>query len=69
MAGTFALDQLVSIATRHGAVVRLLGDDRQLSAVESGGALRLIAHDAGAAELTTLYRFQDPAGGTPTLKR
>ena len=55
MAGTFALDQLVAIAARCGAVVRLLGDDRQLSAVESGGALRLIAHDAGAAELTALY--------------
>ena len=60
MAGTFALDQLVAIASQRGAVVRLLGDDRQLSAVESGGALRLIAHESGAAELTALYRFTDP---------
>jgi len=68
MAGTFALDQLARIAAQHGAVVRLLGDDRQLSAVESGGALRLIAHEAGAVELTALYRFSDPAEAAATLK-
>jgi DNA transposition AAA+ family ATPase len=68
MAGTFALDQLVSIAAHHGAVVRLLGDDRQLSAVESGGAFRLVAHETRAAELTTLYRFRDPAEAAATLK-
>jgi hypothetical protein len=49
-------------------VVRLLGDDRQLSAVESGGVFRLVAHDTGAAELTTLYRFRDPAEAAATLK-
>jgi conjugative relaxase-like TrwC/TraI family protein len=68
MAGTFALDQLVAIVAHHGAVVRLLGDDRQLSAVESGGAFRLLAHQTGAAELTTLYRFRDPAEAAATLK-
>ncbi|MGA2831205.1 MAG: AAA family ATPase, partial [Streptosporangiaceae bacterium] len=68
MAGTFALDQLAQIAAHHGAVVRLLGDDRQLSAVESGGALRLIAQEAGAVELTALYRFSDPAEAAATLK-
>lgn len=68
MAGTFALDQLVTIASRRGALVRLIGDDRQLSAVESGGALRLIAHEAGAAELTALYRFTDPAEAEATLR-
>jgi hypothetical protein len=49
-------------------VVRLLGDDRQLSAVESGGALRLVAHDTGAVQLTSLYRFRDPAEAAATLK-
>jgi hypothetical protein len=68
MAGTFALDQLVVIASQRGALVRLIGDDRQLSAVESGGALRLIAHESGAAELTALYRFTDPAEAEATLK-
>ncbi|ADD45028.1 MobF family relaxase [Stackebrandtia nassauensis] len=67
-AGTFALDQLITIAKRHGAQVRLLGDHRQLSAVESGGALRLIAAEAGAFELDTLHRFSDPAEARATLK-
>ena len=47
MAGTFLLDQLVQVAAARGAVVRLLGDDRQLPAVEGGGALRLVAVPAG----------------------
>jgi conjugative relaxase-like TrwC/TraI family protein len=68
MAGTLLLDQLVSIASRRGAVVRLLGDYRQLGSVESGGALRLICHEVGAAELTTLYRFADPDEAEATLK-
>src|SRR6185437_1553033 len=61
MAGTFLLDQLTQIAASRGAVVRLLGDDRQLPAVESGGALRLIASQPGTPELSVLYRFRDPA--------
>jgi conjugative relaxase-like TrwC/TraI family protein len=68
MAGTLALDRLVQIAARRGAVVRLLGDHRQLGAVEGGGALRLIATDVGAVELSTLYRFRDPAEADATLK-
>ncbi|HEY1915852.1 MAG TPA: MobF family relaxase [Streptosporangiaceae bacterium] len=68
MAATHDLDQLVTIATMRGAAVRLLGDHRQLSAVESGGALRLLACEAGAAELTTLYRFADPAEAQATLQ-
>ena len=68
MAGTFLLDQLVTIASSRGATVRLLGDDRQLSAVESGGALRLVAAQPGTPELTVLHRFADPAEGEQTLK-
>ncbi|MFD0636360.1 ATP-dependent RecD-like DNA helicase [Catenulispora yoronensis] len=68
MAGTFNLDRLVQIATHRGAVVRLLGDYRQLGAVESGGALRLIANEAGAVELSTLHRFQNPREAEATLK-
>jgi conjugative relaxase-like TrwC/TraI family protein len=67
MAGTFALDQLTTIAAARGAVVRLLGDDRQLPAVESGGALRLIAAQPGTPELSVLYRFRDPAEARATL--
>jgi conjugative relaxase-like TrwC/TraI family protein len=68
MAGTLALDRLITIAERHGAVVRLLGDYRQIGAVESGGALRLIATEAGAAELSVLYRFTNPSEAAATLK-
>lgn len=68
MAGTLNLDRLVRIAAKRGAVVRLLGDYRQLGAVESGGALRLIANESGAVELTTLYRFTEPAEADATLK-
>ncbi|MBS2967160.1 AAA family ATPase, partial [Actinocrinis puniceicyclus] len=67
MAGTLNLDRLVSIAARRGAVVRLLGDYRQLGAVESGGALRLVARECGAVELSTLYRFADAAEAQATL--
>jgi len=68
MAGTFLLDQLVQIASARGAVVRLVGDDRQLPAVESGGALRLVAAQPGTPHLSVLYRFLDPAEATATLQ-
>ena len=42
MAGTRRLDWLVTYARERGAVVRLLGDPSQMSAVEAGGALRLL---------------------------
>ena len=68
MAGTFLLDQLVAVATANGATVRLLGDHRQLSAVESGGALRLLASEPGTPELTILHRFRDPQEAAVTLQ-
>jgi conjugative relaxase-like TrwC/TraI family protein len=68
MAGTFLLDRLVRLAAARGAVVRLLGDDRQLPAVEGGGALRLVAAQPGTPQLCVLYRFRDPAEGTATLQ-
>jgi ATP-dependent exoDNAse (exonuclease V) alpha subunit len=68
MAGTRNLDRLLAIAVHHGARIRLLGDYRQLAAVESGGALRLLATDVGAVGLSTLHRFRDPAEAAATLK-
>jgi conjugative relaxase-like TrwC/TraI family protein len=67
MAGTRRLDWLVNYARERGAVVRLLGDPSQMSAVEAGGALRLLVHDVGAVELTDLHRFADPAEAKATL--
>lgn len=66
MAGTLKLDRLVALAAERGAVVRLLGDHRQLGAVESGGALRLLVSETGAYELTMLHRFTDPAEAKAT---
>jgi hypothetical protein len=71
MAGTLMLDQLdqlVRFASSRGAVVRLLGDDRQLPAVEGGGALRLVASAPDTPVLTTLYRFRDPGEAAATLQ-
>lgn len=68
MAGTFNLDRLRAIAAYHRATIRLLGDYRQLGAVESGGVLRLIAADVGATELQTVHRFTDPAEAAATVK-
>jgi conjugative relaxase-like TrwC/TraI family protein len=68
MASTPHLDQITAVAARRGAVVRLLGDHQQLSSPAAGGALRLITAAAGATELTTLYRFADPAEATATLQ-
>ncbi len=48
MSGTHTLHAVVRYALRRGADVRLVGDDKQLGAVEAGGAIRLIAHDVGA---------------------
>jgi ATP-dependent exoDNAse (exonuclease V) alpha subunit len=41
MAGTFALDSLTVHAAKRGAVVRLLGDNRQLPAVDAGGLVKI----------------------------
>ncbi|WP_328654445.1 relaxase domain-containing protein [Micromonospora sp. NBC_00330] len=68
LAGTHNLDALRDIASRHGALVRLLGDHRQLAAVESGGALRLLATEAGAVELTALHRFTTPTEADATRR-
>ncbi|MET8680960.1 MobF family relaxase [Streptomyces sp. NPDC004647] len=58
MAGTLMLQRVLRDAAAHGAHVRLLGDPHQLAAVESGGALRLLARASGAVELDRLHRFR-----------
>lgn len=68
MAGTLVLDHLVQRARRAGAVVRLLGDDQQLAAIEAGGALRYLCHEVGAVRMQEVVRFADPAEATATLQ-
>ncbi|MGV9836499.1 MobF family relaxase [Nocardia niigatensis] len=67
MASTADLDELQQLADRAGAVVRWVGDPWQLSAVEAGGALKLIATDTNAPELDAVVRFGDPDEAVASL--
>jgi hypothetical protein len=59
LAGTFALDELVSAAGDAGAKVLLVGDPAQLSAVEAGGMFAALVRDRDglAPELSDVRRF------------
>jgi conjugative relaxase-like TrwC/TraI family protein len=67
MAGTRNLARVVAEAEAVGALVRLIGDPAQLGAVESGGALRLVAREVGAVELEQLHRFRTEGEAEATL--
>jgi conjugative relaxase-like TrwC/TraI family protein len=61
MAGTLTLDRITAQARAVGAKVLLVGDWAQLSAVESGGAFRMLVADRDhPPELTTAHRFTHP---------
>ncbi|MEV0949061.1 MobF family relaxase [Promicromonospora sp. NPDC050249] len=68
LAGTLALADVLAITQAAGGSVRLLGDPAQLGAVAAGGALRLIAEQAGAVELTQIHRFHTPGEAAASLK-
>ena len=68
MAGTVMLDRVIQRARNAGAVVRLLGDDQQLAAVEAGGVLRHIDHEVGAVRMHDVVRFVDPEEARATLQ-
>jgi conjugative relaxase-like TrwC/TraI family protein len=58
LAGTFALEELVSAAGDAGAKVLLVGDPRQLSAVEAGGMFTALVRDRDhPPELEDVRRF------------
>ncbi|MGW9439539.1 MobF family relaxase [Streptomyces sp. NPDC055607] len=67
MAGSKRLAAVVAEAERAGAVVRLIGDPFQLSAVESGGALRLLANVTEVVELESVHRFRTPGEAAASL--
>ncbi|MYS32931.1 conjugative relaxase-like TrwC/TraI family protein [Streptomyces sp. KhCrAH-43] len=67
MAGSKRLAGIVAEAERAGAVVRLIGDPFQLSAVESGGALRLLANTVDVVELESVHRFRTPGEAAASL--
>jgi conjugative relaxase-like TrwC/TraI family protein len=68
MAGTHTLHDVVHYALQRGADVRLVGDDKQLGAVEAGGAIRLIAHDVGAVRFHEVVRFHDQQQAAASLR-
>ncbi|MEV6071984.1 MobF family relaxase [Nocardia sp. NPDC052001] len=68
MASTHNLHALQTLADDIGAVVRWIGDPHQLSAVEAGGALRLLAKDTTAPALQDVVRFADPAEAEASLQ-
>ena len=59
MAGTFTLDELVTAAGAAGAKLVLVGDDRQISAVDAGGMFAALVRDRDglAPELSDVRRF------------
>jgi DNA primase catalytic core len=67
MADTLSLDAAVAYVVDQGGSVRLIGDDQQLTAIGAGGVLRDIQASHGAARLTELLRFTDPAEAAATL--
>ncbi|WP_147017975.1 AAA family ATPase, partial [Kocuria turfanensis] len=67
MVSTPKLAELVNVAARHGAVVRAIGDDRQLGAIGSGGALRLLDNEVGATRLEAVHRFQTAGEAAASL--
>lgn len=69
LAGTLALDELVSAACGAGAKVVLVGDPSQLSSVEAGGAFSLVAGDRGdlVPQLGEVRRFSDDWERTASL--
>ena len=67
MAATPTLLAAARLATSRGALVRLIGDPRQLKAVGAGGGLALVAEATGAPELVELHRFDHPWEAQATL--
>ncbi|OCL37092.1 hypothetical protein BCR15_11520 [Tessaracoccus lapidicaptus] len=59
MADTLSLAELLDFALPRGACVRLIGDDRQLSAIGAGGVMRDLRRVHGAVELDEVLRFVD----------
>ncbi|MDQ6934371.1 MAG: relaxase domain-containing protein [Actinomycetota bacterium] len=67
MADTLTLDRVIGHLVGRGAVVRLIGDDRQLAAIGAGGVLRDISTTCGALRLDELVRFADPTEAAASL--
>ena len=67
MADTLSLDLAINHIVGRGGSVRLIGDDRQLSAIGAGGVLADIEAAHGACRLNEVLRFDDPAEAEASL--
>ena len=59
MVGSRQMERVLSEARDRGAKVVLVGDAKQLQAIEAGAAFRSIAERHGAAEITDIRRQRD----------
>lgn len=59
MVGTRKLEKLVSVIRSADAKLVLVGDHRQLQAIEAGGPFKAIIERIGCAELSTITRQRD----------
>ena len=59
MIGSRQLGRVLKAAERTGAKVVLLGDDKQLSSIEAGAALRAVVQSVGAAEISEVRRQKE----------
>lgn len=56
MIGSRQMGRILQAAEQAGAKVVLLGDDKQLAAIEAGAALRAVVQQVGAAQITEVRR-------------
>jgi len=56
MIGSRQLGRILEAADKAGAKVVLLGDDKQLAAIDAGAAFRAVVERVGAAEITQIRR-------------
>jgi conjugative relaxase-like TrwC/TraI family protein len=68
MVGSRSLDQLRRYADASGAKVVLVGDNRQLSSIDAGGAVRTLSHELGA-DVITLTTNRRQAGADQEWER
>jgi conjugative relaxase-like TrwC/TraI family protein len=68
MLATSDLADLVDVMEAADAKLVLVGDHRQLGAVEAGGLFRLLVADSHAAELSGVRRFSHPWEAKATLR-
>lgn len=68
MVATADLTRLVRAVQRAGAKLVLVGDHRQLGAVDAGGLFRVLVADSRAVQLCEVRRFSDPWEAEASLR-